>query len=424
MTLFVRLWRRIRSMPRRDILLASVVAVGCILTQGIMAISLNFWLYHFTLQTNPPLNPGYASCVIPAMLWAVMNFVPAVLYFSWTGEPWRAAFKNPKRTIMLLLAIGTVDALGGLTAVYAIPHVSTFIQFVLFSFGCVITFFLTKLFLPSMALPCSVPVAVTFVLVAVGASVAAIPQLPSLYEQPTNIAWLFIFVLSVILPNLYGVLLARFMDQYGFATHVSSSPNAPQPSLDDKAPVEESKKSEKQLSSFGVKLIMLSGDAITQAFVTVIFFPVDDLPWFGENPGDFSESWRQLKLSVDCILHCPDNATYMMLYVDGFWASHYFAAYMNAYSPTLGAFVFQISTPLLILLLILKPSWAVFGNTTTWEYAVPCLVCLLVAAVMFFVITESARQSYEDKDGVVYLMPASFNRYSYSQEARTSLLPS
>ncbi|KEG12083.1 hypothetical protein DQ04_02021090 [Trypanosoma grayi] len=87
--------------------------------------------------------------------------------------------------------------------------------------------------------------------------------------------------------------------------------------------------------------------------------------------------------SVKCIGTCPNNAMYMVLYILGFWIRHIVFAYMNSYSPIVAAVTSQMTQPINTFLLLIIPSWNIYGAKAEWYYTLGCFFFLLISTVVF-----------------------------------------
>ena len=131
-----------------------------------------------------------------------------------------------------------------------------------------------------------------------------------------------------------------------------------------------------------VKLVMLAADTTIQALMAFCLMPMDALPWFGGSDS-IREVWQNLDDGVDCVLHCPKNLRYCLLYSMGFVLVYIAAAYLNRYSVTLCSMVSQLSGPITALVLIAFPSLNMTGDAAPWYVSVFAVVLLSFGTIIY-----------------------------------------
>lgn len=131
-----------------------------------------------------------------------------------------------------------------------------------------------------------------------------------------------------------------------------------------------------------VKLVMLAADTTIQALMAFVLMPLDAMPWFGGSDS-IQEVWQNLDDGVDCVLHCPRNLRYCLLYSMGFVLVYIAAAYLNRYSVTLCSMVSQLSGPITALVLIAFPSLNMTGDAAPWYVSVFAVVLLSFGTVIY-----------------------------------------
>lgn len=355
--------RRVASTPPRDRLLYALIVAIVWLSFLFQFFGLNWWIASFPNQSPS----SFLQMIVPAILWATTIWIPAAPYKCCVANGdedmlfWIPSKAGTLKGVGLLVLLGTVDAFGGLTAVYAIPNVGQFLQSMIYATGPLVTWLLAKLISPKKAPPMNPWLAVTFVLSIAAVIVASAQQADTM--KVSNVGWLFIFFLSSAFPNLYNVVQGAFLTRFERAANVSH---------------------------WTAKYVALLGDLTVQVFVTMLFFPLDSVPWFGSSTS-FSQTWTGTIDGVRCIGECQHNAIYFALYVIGFVVSRASNAFLNHYSPTLGAFINQFGGPISALLLIIIPSWSTSPNHAAWYLQVICLGLLVISSLVYSVYEEAAR---------------------------------
>ncbi|KAG5487739.1 hypothetical protein LSCM1_08105 [Leishmania martiniquensis] len=131
-----------------------------------------------------------------------------------------------------------------------------------------------------------------------------------------------------------------------------------------------------------VKLVMLTADTTIQAILAFVLMPMDALPWFGGS-SSIQEVVQNLEDGIDCVLHCPRNMRYCILYSTGFVLVYIASAYLNRYSVTLCSMVSQLSGPITALVLIAFPSLNMTGDASPWYVSVFAILLLSCGTVMY-----------------------------------------
>ncbi|SYZ62525.1 hypothetical_protein (plasmid) [Leishmania braziliensis MHOM/BR/75/M2904] len=131
-----------------------------------------------------------------------------------------------------------------------------------------------------------------------------------------------------------------------------------------------------------VKLVMLTSDTAIQAILALVMMPMDALPWFGGS-NSIREVVENLSEGVDCVLHCPRNMRYCILYSTGFVLVYIASAYLNRYSVTLCSMVSQLSGPITALVLIIFPSLNITGDASPWYVSVFAVLLLSCGTVLY-----------------------------------------
>ncbi|KPI83921.1 hypothetical protein ABL78_7039 [Leptomonas seymouri] len=143
-----------------------------------------------------------------------------------------------------------------------------------------------------------------------------------------------------------------------------------------------------------VKLVMLAADTTIQALMALFLMPMDALPWFGGSDS-IQEVWQNLDEGVDCVLHCPHNMRYCLLYSAGFVLVYIAAAYLNRYSVTLCSMVSQLSGPVTALVLIVFPSLNITGDAAPWYISVFAVVLLALGTAIYVYWDEMTSEEKE-----------------------------
>ncbi|KPA73648.1 hypothetical protein ABB37_09780 [Leptomonas pyrrhocoris] len=131
-----------------------------------------------------------------------------------------------------------------------------------------------------------------------------------------------------------------------------------------------------------VKIVMLAADTTLQALMGFLLMPMDALPWFGGSDS-LREVWQNLDDGVDCVLHCPRNLRYCLLYSMGFVLVYIASAYLNRYSVTLCSMVSQLSGPITALVLIAFPALNMTGDAAPWYVSVFAVVLLSCGTIIY-----------------------------------------
>ncbi|CBZ23198.1 hypothetical protein LMXM_03_0650 [Leishmania mexicana MHOM/GT/2001/U1103] len=131
-----------------------------------------------------------------------------------------------------------------------------------------------------------------------------------------------------------------------------------------------------------VKLVMLTSDTTIQAILALMLMPMDALPWFGGS-NSIGEVVQNLEDGINCVLHCPRNMRYCILYSTGFVLVYIASAYLNRYSVTLCSMVSQLSGPITALVLIIFPSLNMTADASPWYVSVFAILMLSCGTVMY-----------------------------------------
>ncbi|KAG5512395.1 hypothetical protein GH5_08245 [Leishmania sp. Ghana 2012 LV757] len=131
-----------------------------------------------------------------------------------------------------------------------------------------------------------------------------------------------------------------------------------------------------------VKLVMLTADTTIQAILAFVLMPMDALPWFGGS-SSIQEVVQNLNDGIECVLHCPRNMRYCILYSTGFVLVYIASAYLNRYSVTLCSMVSQLSGPITALVLIAFPSLNMTGDASPWYVSAFAILLLSCGTVMY-----------------------------------------
>ncbi|KAK7199022.1 hypothetical protein NESM_000870400 [Novymonas esmeraldas] len=143
-----------------------------------------------------------------------------------------------------------------------------------------------------------------------------------------------------------------------------------------------------------VKLVMLASDTAIQAFLAFALLPMDALPWFGGSDS-IREAVQNLDEGIDCVLHCPKNMRYCLLYSMGFVLVYIASAYLNRYSVTLCSMVSQLSGPITALVLVAVPSLNMTGDASPWYVSVLAVLLLSCGTVTYVYWDEMTAEEKE-----------------------------
>ena len=322
-------------------------------SSAILFFGQNFWMWSFKRG-----NPRYVGLILPSACWAVMFVTPLVVYQARQGYRWKdlAHLVLNRRFAVMLVAIGFLDSLGGLTSIYSVMNVPVLLQTVLTSSGPIWTYVVSFVAYPTSVRRFNPLMVVVLLLIAGSVALALVPQLDVKNDVDLQAGWVVIFLLSVIFPPTYNVIQGRFLSEF--------TPTA--------------------ASAAHGKLVLLAVDTSLQLLFTLLYFPLDAVPWFGSS-GTLQGSWDGMVEGIKCIGSCQDNLIYFVMYVFGFWLNHVVFAYLNYYSPTVGSLLSQLSSPINSFLLILFPAWNVFGAPVSLRYNVGCFVMLTCSMVVYIV---------------------------------------
>jgi hypothetical protein len=389
------LYQRFKDTPTLDRVRCTVIVLVMYASSGMLFFGMNFFIHSFTYGQNT-----FVSLMIPAVFWAVLFVVPLCcnrLYLSRQAAgaveqrrllsertpglpsvssispsmqiqgrdcevvaPIPANFQHKLwggRFVALLCTMGLVDALGGLTAVYAALHVPVLVQALLIAGAPMYTFVFAKIFFPKSVRPITMSCALSALLLLGGIALALLPQIQSPdHSLYVSAEWLIIYVVSAMLPALLNVVQGRFLSDY---------------TLQFRTPIES-------------KLTALCGDTVTQVFITATFLPLDALPHFGATTS-VSDSWTGFVEGTQCIFfQCENTFAYFFIYMLGMYLNRISFTYLNYYNPTVGAVVGQLTQPINTCLLLLFPTLNVFGQPGSWWCTLGCL--LLTTGSMLLLI--------------------------------------
>ena len=328
-----------------------------------MIFGINFWLWSFQSFSD---QASFTAIALPALIWAGAFILPLIHIRFFTHQDLDFLFTGA--SLKQLAWIGFFDSLGGLFSIYATKHVAIFLQTMIYAMGPMYTFLLWRFILRegSAASTQRFPIQplLAFTCTIIGVVVSAIPQMSSVKKEGLeSLLWLAIFMLGSMAPCVYNVLQSRYTRQY-------VSP---------------------QSSHYSVKLSMLAGETSFQAVFTLMYFPLDAIPWFGAT-SSVSETLQNAKDSMVCIANCPNNYIYLVLYAGGYYLNHIMMAIMNHYSPPLAAAVAQLNMPINVFLLIMMPSWSPHGARGVWHLELVALVMLLGSCILYSAWEESNRE--------------------------------
>ncbi|CAD2222658.1 hypothetical protein AGDE_11921 [Angomonas deanei] len=136
-----------------------------------------------------------------------------------------------------------------------------------------------------------------------------------------------------------------------------------------------------------VKLVMLAGETVLQCLFTLLWLPMDALPWYGGSRS-VAEAFLHFKDGLRCVWYCPNNLQCCIGYSAGFVGVYVGAAYLNQYSVTLCSMVSQLSGPVTALLLVLVPALNVEEQLAPWWVSV-LSVLLMTVGTFIYVMWES-----------------------------------
>jgi hypothetical protein len=309
----------------------------------------NFWMWSFAKG-----KPNFVAMLVPAVAWAALFMLPLTVY-QWRQQQSPGALLQalPKGSVLRLAVIGLLDSLGGLTSIYSVMHVPVLLQTILYSIGPLWTYLVASVAYPASVRPLNRWLALVVVCAGGAIALAAVPQMNQGGGSNLNVAWIGIFLLTCILPPTYNVVQGRFLADF-------------------------------QGSPAQGKLVVLAGDCAFQVLFTLCYFPLDAVPWFGSSRS-LADSWTGTADALSCISSCENNASYMIIYIVGFWVNHVVFAYLNVYSPTIGALLSQLSGPINTFLLAVFPAWNIYGAPVALGYAMGSFALLTLAVATYSV---------------------------------------
>lgn len=346
---------RQEHVDRKKVTTIIVLVTSLYIGSVMMFFGMNFWLWSFTSG----IKRSYASILVPSLLWAAffLTTVGIDVGYKWyrDGEKPDLFFWWSPKGRSLVGLIGLFDSLTGLAGMYASVHVPQLMQSALISTGPIWTFILAAILFPSSQPPFHPILIGVLVAIVCGVFFALLPQV--LDKQPDkkyfSAPWALVYLLATAFFPLYNVLQGRFLHEY-----------------------------RNHGTSFSRKMIMLASETSVQLVLTLFYFPLDSLPYFGKC-SSLSESWSQLGASLTCISSCPNNGLYMMIYVTGFWIRHIVFAYLNTYSPSVAAVTSMLTQPLNAFLMLAFPVLNVYGSKKNWGLAFLCFLFLLTGMLLF-----------------------------------------
>ncbi len=337
-----------KLLSRREAVGIGLLMVLLYVSSAMQIFGQNFWMWSFTKG-----NPNYVAMVVPAAIWAVCFATPLLVYQMHTKIGLVPLLQSSRRPIALLALIGLLDSLGGLTSIYSVVHVPVLLQTVFYAVGPVWTYGVSCMVYPASVRPVNRWIVLVVLLIAGSVVLALMPQLDAKNGVDLKAGWVVVFFVSAILPPTYNVVQGRFLSELSSAA-----------------------------SPIQAKLVLLAGDTSFQLFFTIFYFPLDATPWFGSSPS-LAESWSGMVEAFKCIAECENNVGYLLLYAAGFWLNHVVFAFLNLYSPTVGALLAQLCTPINTFLLVMFPAWNVYGAPVSVPYNLGCFVLLLVSIVTY-----------------------------------------
>ncbi|PBJ75208.1 hypothetical protein BCY84_03813 [Trypanosoma cruzi cruzi] len=343
------------SMTKKEILIATVLVFLLYVSSIMMFFGMNFWLWSF----KKGIKRSYATIFLPSTGWLFLFVVSTIVLriISWkNGRNENFFFWYSRKGFILLLLIGLFDSLTGLLSLYSAVHVPVILQSALISTGPIWTYILAWILYPESQPKFSPILLLVVAFTAGGVTLAVMPQTQSQNKKKYfSPSWIVIFLIGTFLYPLYNVLQGRFLNEF----RGSCSP-------------------------FTSKIVMLTCETFLVFFFTLTYFPIDASPFFGKCDS-LQESWDMFISSLNCVAGCPNNAIYMTVYILGFWIRHIVFAYMNGYSPVVAAVASQMTQPINTFILLIIPSWNVYGAKTVWYYTLGCFLLLLMSTIIFFV---------------------------------------
>ncbi|CCW71790.1 unnamed protein product [Phytomonas sp. Hart1] len=334
---------------------------------------MNFWLSSFPKG----VKQNYTVMFTVSLLWCILFLITVLIHFLYNLVCFRKVenylFFVNRKGLFLLFLIGTLDSLTGLTASYSATRVPLILQSALISTGPIWTILFSFIFYPSSQPKFNGFLLIVFLFIFGAIALALIPQIldNSGKTRYFNPPWILIFLTCALSFPLYNVIQGRF--SFEFRDQVPSSTR---------------------------KLVMICVEITIQLFLCMLYFPVDFSPFFGQCTSA-KESWDNIIESYRHIFTCKTSAIYMMAYVMGFYIRHIVFAYLNSYSPSVAAITSMLTQPINTFIILVFPSWNVYGSKKDWRFVLACFICLLVAMLMFMywhiTFMDSPNEPHNDK---------------------------
>ncbi|CCW63354.1 unnamed protein product [Phytomonas sp. EM1] len=371
--------RRVSDECRKNpvqVLTAALLVLSLYVGTVMLFFGMNFWLWSFT----PGIKRSYSVMFIASLSWCILFiftvFIHWLYNWFWNRKVENYFFWVNRRGVLLLFLIGAFDSLTGLTASYSSIHVPQILQSALISTGPIWTFILAYFFFPSSQPKFNLFLLIVPIFIIGGVVFATIPQVldKSGKNSYFHLPWILIYLLGTALFPLYNVIQGRFSHE--FKDHASS---------------------------LTCKLVMLCGETTIQFILCIMYFPIDFSPFFGKCTYP-KESWDNFIESLSCIYTCKNNAIYMLIYVMGFYIRHIVFAYLNSYSPSVAAITSMLTQPINAFLLLVIPSWNVYGSKKDWRCILGSFLCLLIAMLTFMLwhitFKTLSNESYGDDEDI------------------------
>lgn len=395
-TVVVLLQRRLEQTPVADRVRVALVVAAVYISSSMLFFGMNFWLWSFREGSNT-----FVSIFIPAAVWPFMfglpyaglkvhqkrvkevsSITPATLReaapainavtrtspHAHSDAEVASLLRTPRRSVwslrfcFMLAALGLIDALGGLTAVYSATSTPVLVQSMLVAGAPLYTYLFSRFVFRRSVHPVTTPLVGSAVLLLAAIAVSLVPQIlspnHSIYVEP---GWLLCYLASAMLPTLYNVVQGRFLADFSDSFDM---------------PIE-------------AKLVALCGDTFTQLFFTAMFFPLDSVPHFGP-AASMADTWDGFVDGTRCIFfECRYNFIYFLLYVVGLWLNRLAFTYLNYYNPTVGSVVGELTQPINTCLLLIFPALNVFGQPGEWWSTLVCFVLMTGSMVLLVAWHES-----------------------------------
>eukprot|EP00758_Cryptobia_borreli_P008077 Tbor_TRINITY_DN5355_c5_g1::TRINITY_DN5355_c5_g1_i1::g.4679::m.4679 len=273
-----------------------------------------------------------------------------------------------KKSIILIIIIGILDASTGLLCCYSIPHVNIPVQQTIGASTCILIYIGNMILYPQSACPFHWLVLVSFSFLIAGCICSIVIEMRS---EKQGTLWGFLYLCGIVSSATNMILQGRFMSMYNG-----------------------------KVSPIANRLAVLTGDFIVQIVVTVAMFPLDFTPWFGRNVSA-EGSWEALKNGLHCLANthndCPDNTKYFFIFVLGVFCAKWLSTIGSLYSPTLYGFCIQLTNPINALLLIIFPALHIHKSQEYAGWTLATLLLPIGAPIFFIIANEGFRQLKEDE---------------------------